>query len=194
MDDFGLCVAFVAPCLCITSASENFSRLFGNTTESIRRLSFRDILRFHPESRLGENFDQIFHGHQKYFAEHFGGASLNRSVNDLQIYAFAMEKDCDDDGRTALVIVRRQSGAPGEKTVVLSEIAARIVEGVAMGESSTQIASRLNLSKQGVEYHISGLLRKFDAPSRTALISMIFVKRIFDPTCWPPKVLPQYVK
>jgi len=152
------------------------------------------MLRFNPGSRLDEHLHHLFHGKKDNFVAHFSSVPLDRDVTDVQIYAFAVQRNRFDDDKKALVIVRRQSGAPGGESVVLSETAARIVEGVAMGESSTQIASRLNLSRQGVEYHISCLLRKFKAPSRTALISQIFVKRIFAPACWPPRVLPRYVK
>lgn len=195
MDETGLCAALVAPCFCIAAASENFARLFVNTTESIRQVSFRDICRFKPGSRLVDHLDHLFHSKKDHFVEHFGSAPLGQNMNDVHIYAFAMESNRVDGGRMALVIVRRQGATPRAETpVTLSEIAARIVEGIAMGDSSTQIASRLNLSRQGVEYHISGLRQKFDVPSRTALISHMFAKRIFDPTCWPPKVLPQHVK
>lgn len=195
MDEIGLCAAFITPCFRIAAASANFARLFCNTTESIRRVSFRDICGFTPGSRLADRLHHLFRGKSDYFVECIDSAPPGRSVNAICIHAFATENNGPDDERLALVIVTRQIGAPcDEKPVVLSEIAAHIVEGIAMGDSSTRIASRLNLSRQGVEYHISGLLRKFEAPNRTALISRIFAKGIFDPSCWPLKVLPQYVK
>ncbi|MDX2695398.1 LuxR C-terminal-related transcriptional regulator [Streptomyces ipomoeae] len=195
MDETSLCAALVAPCFHIAATSENFARITGNAIESIKQLSFRDILRLNPGSRLTHHLDDLFQSKKEHIVERFVGATLDGSVNDIHVHVFAVEGNRVDGGRMALVIIRRQYGAPySEKQVTLSRIAARIVEGIAMGDSSNQIASRLSMSRQGVEYHISGLLRKFDAPSRTALISRMFARQIFDETCWPPMVLPQYVK
>lgn len=70
---------------------------------------------------------------------------------------------------------------------------ARILEGVAAGASSVQLASRLFLSRQGVEYHIGRLLRRFRVPNRTALVGRAYSLGIFDSGSWPPRVLREFV-
>jgi DNA-binding CsgD family transcriptional regulator len=65
---------------------------------------------------------------------------------------------------------------------------ARILEGVASGASSVQLAASLFLSRQGVEYHIGRLLRRFRVPNRTALVGRAYSLGIFDSGSWPPKV------
>jgi PAS domain S-box-containing protein len=74
----------------------------------------------------------------------------------------------------------------------LSAVPARILEGVASGMSTRQLASRLGLSRQGVEYHITMMLRKLKAPNRTALVARAYALNILVPQCWPPRVRPQY--
>jgi DNA-binding NarL/FixJ family response regulator len=71
---------------------------------------------------------------------------------------------------------------------------ARILEGVAAGVTTPQLATRLFLSRGGVEYHVAALLRKLKVSNRVALISRAYSKGIFDVGSWPPKVLPEYVK
>jgi hypothetical protein len=49
------------------------------------------------------------------------------------------------------------------------------------------------LSRQGVEYRISGLMRRFSARNRTALVSRLYTDGIFAVGSWPPKVLARFV-
>jgi DNA-binding NarL/FixJ family response regulator len=62
---------------------------------------------------------------------------------------------------------------PGGGTV-LTELDARIIEGIATGESNVQLAGRLHLSRQGIEYRVAAMLRRFRAPNRAALVSRAY--------------------
>lgn len=78
--------------------------------------------------------------------------------------------------------------------LALSTLAARVLEGVAAGESSAQLASRLYLSRQGVEYHVSALLRKLNAPNRACLVSSAFTLGVLRTDCWPPRVADAHLR
>ncbi|WP_374754056.1 LuxR C-terminal-related transcriptional regulator, partial [Streptomyces sp. SM12] len=45
---------------------------------------------------------------------------------------------------------------------------------MASGLSTVQLASRLHLSRQGVEYRVSSLLRRLRAPNRVALVARAY--------------------
>lgn len=81
------------------------------------------------------------------------------------------------------------SGGP-----VLSALDAQVLEGVASGESTVQLASRLYLSRQGIEYRVGQMLRRFDAPNRPALVARAHALGMFAVGQWPPRVLPERVK
>lgn len=109
------------------------------------------------------------------------------------------------DGPMHLVVRRLQSGRQdrtlvadleqtGADHISLSSLAARVLEGVAAGESSAQLASRLYLSRQGVEYHVSALLRKLNAPNRTCLVSSAFTLGVLRTDCWPPRVADAHMR
>jgi len=57
-----------------------------------------------------------------------------------------------------------------------------------------QLASKLYLSRQGVEYHVGAMLRKFKSPNRSALVSKAYSQGILSIGHWPPKVIPQYIR
>nr|WP_276615423.1 LuxR C-terminal-related transcriptional regulator [Nonomuraea basaltis] len=71
---------------------------------------------------------------------------------------------------------------------------AQIIEGIAAGLSTVPVALRLNLGRQGVEYHVTSLLSKLKAPSRTALISRAYAMGVLNVGAWPPKVLEDFIK
>ncbi|MET9114428.1 LuxR C-terminal-related transcriptional regulator [Streptomyces longwoodensis] len=77
---------------------------------------------------------------------------------------------------------------------LLSALDAQVLEGVARGESTVQLASRLYLSRQGIEYRIGQMLRRFDTPNRPALVSRAHALGMFAAGQWPPRVLPERVK
>ncbi len=77
---------------------------------------------------------------------------------------------------------------------VLDALDAQVLEGVAGGESTMQLASRLYLSRQGIEYRVGQMLRRFDAPNRPALVARAHALGMFAPGQWPPHVLPERVK
>ncbi|WP_042410819.1 LuxR C-terminal-related transcriptional regulator [Streptacidiphilus carbonis] len=77
---------------------------------------------------------------------------------------------------------------------LLTSLDARILEGIATGASTVQLATRLFLSRQGVEYRVALMLRRLDAPNRAALVSRAHSAGILSVGSWPPRVLPEFVR
>ncbi|GAA0731029.1 helix-turn-helix transcriptional regulator [Dactylosporangium roseum] len=75
-----------------------------------------------------------------------------------------------------------------ETMTKLSRMECRIIECIAAGDSTTSIAQKLYLSRQGVEYHVSRLLQRMRVPNRPALVAKAYSMGIFDSSAWPPKV------
>ncbi|MDT5033255.1 MAG: hypothetical protein QOC94_3426, partial [Actinoplanes sp.] len=65
---------------------------------------------------------------------------------------------------------------------------------VAAGAPTVQLAGRLFLSRQGVEYHVSSMLKQFKVPNRAALVSKSYSMGLFKVGSWPPRVLLDYVR
>jgi DNA-binding NarL/FixJ family response regulator len=77
---------------------------------------------------------------------------------------------------------------------MFSDIDARILEGVAMGMSTVNLAAELYLSRQGVEYHVGKMLRQLKVTNRAALVSRAYATGVLSPGTWPPRVAPDCVK
>jgi DNA-binding CsgD family transcriptional regulator len=70
---------------------------------------------------------------------------------------------------------------------------AAILEGIATGATSDQLATRLHLSRQGVDYHIAWLMTAFKAANRAAAVARAYASGVLCTGVWPPKVAPKYL-
>ncbi|MGH3376328.1 MAG: LuxR C-terminal-related transcriptional regulator [Actinoallomurus sp.] len=76
----------------------------------------------------------------------------------------------------------------------LTKMDAMVLEGVASGMSTVQLASHLFLSRGGVEYHVSTLMRSLKAANRSALVSKAYSAGLFSIGIWPPRVIPEFIE
>lgn len=76
----------------------------------------------------------------------------------------------------------------------LSPFEAVVLEAVATGASSVQIAGRLYLSRQAVDYHIKGMQRRLNAVNRAELVSKAYVSGLLEVGSWPPRVAPSLLQ
>ncbi|MCX4909692.1 response regulator transcription factor [Streptomyces sp. NBC_00878] len=71
---------------------------------------------------------------------------------------------------------------------------AQLLEGLADGASTDELASRLYLSRQGIEYRVRAMFRRFGASNRTQLVAKAYSRGVLAERDWPPKVAPDYVE
>ncbi len=70
--------------------------------------------------------------------------------------------------------------------MTLEPVAARILELVASGVTTSVVARQVGLTVDGVNYHLGRLCRRLDAPNRVALVARAYVLGLLDPRAWPP--------
>jgi PAS domain S-box-containing protein len=64
-----------------------------------------------------------------------------------------------------------------------------VLEGIAEGLSSQELAARFSISAKGVEYHVQKLLKAFDARSRPALVGRAYATGALITGRWPPRAV-----
>lgn len=79
---------------------------------------------------------------------------------------------------------------PARPTLPLKPLDAIILQLVARGDSNVHIAHQVQMSKQGVEYRISQLLRRFSVENRAELVAWAYHLGLFQAGVWPPRVRP----
>ena len=160
--------------------------------------SFADLL--HPSVRayMLHRFDRLVHGVASRFVEHAAVLWAAHVTFAGSLTVTAVRGD-GDRLKNVVVLVNPEAGDGDQRAVVspnrmLTSIDARILEGVAIGSSTLQLATKLYLSRQGIEYHVSGMLRRFKVPNRAALVSKAYSMGVFGVGIWPPKVLMEFIQ
>ncbi|WP_443058054.1 PAS domain-containing protein [Streptomyces sp. KLMMK] len=198
-DHPGLCMASLDRALTIQQANQEFFRQFNGSSEEICGRSFRDVV--HPSVRqpLMRQFSHLLEGkHQRFVTPVIAVGPGEEQPFTVPLTAVAVRGGLP--GTTAiLVMMPTARDTEGTRVVtnrkkILSEMDARILEGIAAGVSTVPLASRLYLSRQGVEYHVTCLLRKLKVPNRAALVSRAYSMGVLKVGTWPPEVVEDFVK
>ncbi|WP_242440894.1 response regulator transcription factor [Streptomyces sp. CB02923] len=211
-----MCMAVLDPALTVRQATQEFFRHFATpdaasvdvlasspsdssvTAPDVCGRDFRELV--HPSVRqpLMRQFERLLTGRCDRFtaqvvALRSTGDPFTGNLTATAVSGYAPEP------AAVLVMMKSGQNAEGDAVVaprkkLLSEIDARILEGIAAGLSTIPLASRLYLSRQGVEYHVTGLLRKLKVPNRAALVSRAYAMGVLTVGTWPPRVVDGFIK
>lgn len=199
--DLGVGVAQLGRSLTVERANKDFFRQFGAEPSEVCGRSFQELV--HPSVRqpLMRRFASLMEGKHHRFEDRLLGLRADQSALSAAMTAVAVRSDVPD-APAILVMVNepKESADPAaggvlpSRSKLFGKIDAQIIEGIAAGQSTIALAARLHLSRQGVEYHVSGMLRKLRVPNRAALISRVYSMGVLSVGIWPPKVIQDYVK
>jgi PAS domain S-box-containing protein len=202
-EDSGLGMASLGTDLRIRDANPDFVRLFERRSEGVVGRSFFELL--HPGSHpvVRRHFERLTDGRRTSFTDRMVALRPCSTVFTGEMTGVAVRRGAQR-AAAVMVLVRPEkpsagTGAAGTETVanrgrLLSELDAKILEGIATGMSTVQLAARLYLSRQGVEYHVSTMLRRLKVPNRAALVSRAYATGVLGLGAWPPRVLPEAIK
>nr|WP_158880473.1 PAS domain-containing protein [Amycolatopsis anabasis] len=189
----GMPMAILDPGLRIQEANAELLRLLGRSAIQVRGRSLETLLHPAAQQHVRRRFVQLAEGRSGHFTVRAVLSRSPESAFPAQLTAVAVQSDRRIT--TVVVLVKpdedEQVPGAGAADTTLSALDARILEGVAAGIPTTQLASKLYLSRQGVEYHVSAMLRKFSVPNRAALVSKAYSIGMFKIGSWPPKILVQ---
>ncbi|MBI0316252.1 LuxR C-terminal-related transcriptional regulator [Streptomyces javensis] len=191
-------MATLAPDLHVVAGDEDFFRHFGASSAELCGRSLFDLLHPSSPSVLREHFSRLHDGRRTRFTERVLGYHSRGQVFSGKLTGTAIQGRSD---RLAaiVVMVKPDDERPEEESTptsqkLLSPLEARILEGVATGASTVQMAAKLYLSRQGVEYHVGSMLRKMKAPNRAALVSRAYAAGMLTVGTWPARVRPEFIK
>ncbi|MFF8732615.1 LuxR C-terminal-related transcriptional regulator [Streptomyces sp. NPDC015171] len=194
----GLTTACLDRNLALQQANHEFFRRFGGSAPQLVNRSFIDLVHPSVQEPLLRQFAGLTDGRRDRFATEFIAAGPEDTPFRVSLTAFAVRGGTPDVSAIWLMMtVPDDAAEPAMATPrkkILSEVDARILEGIAAGVSTVPLAARLYLSRQGVEYHVTCLFRKLRVPNRAALVSRAYSMGVLKVGTWPPKVAPDFVK
>ncbi|KUN00170.1 LuxR family transcriptional regulator [Streptomyces yokosukanensis] len=185
--------AHTSPDVTITAAEAEFAGQFGSSPGEICGRALCDLLQASPPVRLRHRFTDLSEGRTNWFTERVTGRDGNGRDFSAVMTATAVTGPAGPAGLVILLRPLGEAPVPRPCEPTLSELDARVLEGVAGGASTVQLAARVYLSRQGVEYRVGQLLRRFEAPNRPALVARAHAMGLFAPGQWPPQVLPDFI-
>ncbi|MFJ6569613.1 LuxR C-terminal-related transcriptional regulator [Streptomyces sp. NPDC091292] len=193
----GIGLATLDPALRVRSVNSVLSTQCGRRPEEIRHRDFAEFL--HPSVRqhVLRQFGRLVQGHQARLVGRSVVMCFHRTAVSGKLTAFPVE----DDGQVAMIMVQfTPEETPDDQQALagspwqLAPLSAKVLEGVAAGNPTVRLAAKLFLSRQGIEYHVSMLLRQFKVPNRTALAAKAYSMGMFSIGSWPPRILPDFVR
>jgi DNA-binding CsgD family transcriptional regulator len=192
------CVASLDPRLSVVAANEDFFEQFGRTSADVCGRSVYELLHPGTPAVLDPHFARLAEGRHTWFAErvlgtrgadntfagNLTGVAVLDEADQLSAIVVMMSPD------TAVEMVREQLPRASRYKPLLTRLDARILEGIAAGASTVQLAGRMYMSKQGVEYHVGTMMRKLNGANRAALVSRAYSMGVLIAGSWPPRVTP----
>jgi DNA-binding CsgD family transcriptional regulator len=94
--------------------------------------------------------------------------------------------------RAALGFEEEAAQGPAWIMHELTPAEGRILELVAFGLSSREIAYRMAVTRQAVTWHIGNLFMKLGAENRAGLVARAYASGVIVPGCWPPRVAAEF--
>jgi PAS domain S-box-containing protein len=198
MENVDAAIAVLDAASRINDHNRSFVEQCGRTADTLLGCDICELL--HPSVRgvMARQFDRLIQRRTHSFVENLtalweGSTTLSGTVTA------SANQDAGGRVESILIMINAEETGGNRRTLIsptklLSKINAQILEGVAAGASTVQLASRLYLSRQGVEYHVGNMLRQFKVPNRAALVSKSYSMGLFKVGSWPPQVLPDYVR
>jgi DNA-binding CsgD family transcriptional regulator len=190
--------AVLDPQLRIRENNVAFSRQCGHPSFDLRDTCFTDLLHPHVRQHIVRQFECLVQGSRKRFVERL--AVLHHASDAITGTLTGIGVQCDAGRLKTIVVIVNRDGSDDERRSsvqpkrTLTEINARILEGVATGATTVQLAARLYLSRQGIEYHVGSMMRQFKVPNRVALVSKAYSMGVFAVGSWPPKVVGDHIQ
>jgi DNA-binding CsgD family transcriptional regulator len=193
----GICMASLDLALRVQEANEPFRRDLGGTNETVGREVF-DFLRVSTQATLRRQFVRLIEGRSERITERVLGLRSEECLMPAQLTAVSI-RDRSPLVSSILMMLQWDETAADTATrtarhKVLTDLDARILQGVAMGMSTVNLAAKLYLSRQGVEYHVATMMKKLKAPNRAALVSRAYATGVLSAGMWPPVVAQEFIK
>lgn len=192
----GVCVARLDPGMRIAQANADFLRQFGRSQPEALGRNLCKLLQAEDRARVALQLSRLTEDPSGRFTERVvmmrrGSPMVTGELTGLGVAGTTGSLE-------AVIVLVELDGRHGDGQSpagrLLTEVDARILEGIGAGVSTVQLAATLYLSRGGVEYHVTTLLRRFKVKNRPALISRAYAMGIFRVGSWPPRVLSQFVR
>lgn len=194
----GMCMANLDAELRLREANVDFLSQFDRRPQDSYGRPFLALLHPSVRERVGRELAMLSSGQRERYTGRIVAVRQDGALLLGDLTAIAVPSSTGEVDTVLVLVTPNASAGDAQATVnrkkLLTPMDARILEGVAAGVSTVKLASSLYMSRGGVEYRVTALLRMLKVSNRPALVSKAHSIGMFSVDSWPPKVLPEYVK
>ncbi|QWF85105.1 hypothetical protein HUW46_08559 [Amycolatopsis sp. CA-230715] len=195
-ENSGVSLAILDRELRVLDANPELLALVGRSSAEVRSSTFPALLHPYVAQRVEQRLIRLARRKDRVFRDQFHQLVSGIAAAPVTVVATALPENTE--GRAAVLLLclphrgRRPGTDGGTGSGRLTDLDARILQGIAEGTTTAEMARKLYLSRQGVEYHIHRMLRKLKVKNRAELVSRSYVLGLLTPDAWPPKVPQQH--
>jgi PAS domain-containing protein len=189
----GMWMARLDPQGRIVEANPQLAEALGRTPAELAGRLFEELLNTGQRERFRCHCAALRAGLRAGFVESVVAIGAGARGFGGQVTGLAVRQRGDFASSIVVVVTPDRASGQGN-TITLTKLSALVLEGVAAGASTTELATKLHLSPQGVEYHVTTMLRKFEASNRAALVARAYAAGVLTTGSWPPRVAPEALK
>jgi DNA-binding CsgD family transcriptional regulator len=185
-----LCLASLDRRLKVTGVNREFTRFVGGESENVYGRELPCLLDPGCRERVRDRLAELIAGQSKRVSEKIAAAGVGFGAPTGDLTGISVVGAGGLTIAVVIVVSVSPQDAPERdaERPALCPVDARIVEGLAGGESTARLAAQLHFSRQGVEYRITRLLRRFGVTNRAALASRAYTLGLLSADSWPPRV------
>jgi DNA-binding CsgD family transcriptional regulator len=182
----------------LTGGNPSFADVFGVPVNALPGLALVELVHPSVRDKLTRRLLSLAGGERSRFTDWvvpYAGATMT----SLELTGIAVTNDADRVD-SLIVLVQQEEAesaaltSPGDEIKPLTRMDALVLEGVAAGMSTVQLAAKLFLSRGGVEYHVSALMRNLKAANRSELVSKAYSAGLFSVSSWPPRAITDFAE
>lgn len=182
----------------LVGANAGFADAFGLPVDALPGHALVDLVHASVREKLTRRLLSLAQGDRNRFTDRIvpfadiGGAGV-------ELTGIAVTNDADRVDSLIILVEPEQAcdalvPAPVPARKPLNKMERLVLEGVAAGMSTVQLAARLFLSRGGVEYHVSALMKNLKAANRSEMVSKAYTAGLFSVGSWPPRVITDFVE
>ncbi len=196
-DGSSTCIAQLDLQLRIIGGSAGFAGVFGLEVGTLQGHPLTELVHLSVREKLSRQLLSLAHGERSRFTDRIV-TSIGARTFSFELTGIAVTNDAGQVD--SLIVLVQPEGTEGGSAIrpvrtrkPLTKMDALVLEGVASGMSTVQLAANLFLSRGGVEYHVSALMKSLKATNRSALVSKAYSAGLFSVGSWPPRVIADFV-
>jgi DNA-binding NarL/FixJ family response regulator len=194
-DNTSTCIAQLDLDLRLIGSSDGFADLLGLSVEELLGADILDVIHTKAKDVLTRQLLSLARGERSRFTDRIA-TSTDTGRTNAELTGIAVLNAAGRVHSVVVLVEPQPATEPCSTNAIkpLTRMEALVLEGVASGMSTVELATKLFLSRGGVEYYVSALMKNLRAANRSEVVSRAYSAELFSAGTWPPHVSDDFIE